>query len=122
MKKKKYYIYLFRHGQTYYNRKGIFTGWKKSNLTPLGIKQARIIAKKLKKKKFQVAIQTRLPRAKDTLKPVLKYHPECKKVITDDRMIERSYGDLEGESHESFIKRMGELAFDLRREGRQNPR
>ena len=45
------------------------------------------IAKKLKNKKFQVAYKTRLSRSKDTLKPVLKYHPECKKIITDDRMI-----------------------------------
>ena len=54
-KKKTYYIYLFRHGQTYFNRDGIFTGWKESKLTPLGIKQACIIAKKLKNKKIDAA-------------------------------------------------------------------
>ena len=87
MKKQKRYIYLFRHGQTYYNKNGWFTGWRESSLTPKGIKHAEIIAKKLKNKKFDVAIQTHLSRSKDTLKPVLKYHPECKKIIIDDRMI-----------------------------------
>jgi 2,3-bisphosphoglycerate-dependent phosphoglycerate mutase len=100
-------IYLFRHGETYYNEKHIFTGWKDSKLSPKGIKQAKIIAKKLKNKKIDIAYQTRLSRSKDTLKEVLKYHPECKEVITDDRMIERSYGKLQGKSHKSFIEKEG---------------
>lgn len=106
-------IYLFRHGETYYNRDKIFTGWKNSNLTPLGKKQAGIIAKKLKNKKIDVAFQTKLSRSKDTLKIVLKFHPECKKIITDNRMIERSYGDLEGTKHESFIEKMGKKEYEL---------
>ncbi len=80
----KLHIYLFRHGQTYFNRDKRFTGWKDSKLTPQGIRDAKKVAKKLRNKKFQVAYKTRLSRSKDTLKPVLKYHPECKKIITDD--------------------------------------
>ena len=110
-------IYLFRHGQTYYNEKGIFTGQKKSKLTLKGIKNAKTIARKLKNKKFQVAFYTYLPRSKNTLKYVLKYHLECKKLIKDNRMIERSYGNLEGTSHDSFIKKIGKRAYDLRVEG-----
>lgn len=117
MKKQKFKVYLFRHGQTYYNKKGIFTGWKESSLTPRGKKHAEKIAKELKNKKFQVAIQTKLSRSQDTLKPVLKYHPECKKIIEDNRMIERNYGDLNGTTHEDFIKKIGERAYDLRRGG-----
>ena len=113
----KLHIYLFRHGKTVYNTKGIFTGWKDSKLTKEGIKHAKIIANKLKNKKFQVAFQTKLSRSKDTLKPVLKFHPECEEVITANRMIERSYGDLEGQTHEAFIKRIGKREYDLRREG-----
>jgi bisphosphoglycerate-dependent phosphoglycerate mutase len=47
----------------------------------------------------------------------LKYHPECKKIITDNRMIERSYGVLEGISHEHFIRNMGEKMYKLEVEG-----
>ena len=80
-------IYLFRHGQTFYNLGGVgenkkFTGWKDSKLAPKGIKSAKEIAKKMKGLKFQIAFQTRLSRSKDTLRQVLKYHPECKKIIT----------------------------------------
>lgn len=119
MKKRKeeFYIYLFRHGQTYYNKRGIFTGWKDSNLTPLGIRQAKKISGKLKNKKVDVAFQTRLGRSQDTLKIVLKFHPECKKILVDNRMIERNYGKLNGTSHEVFIKNIGKRALDLRIEG-----
>lgn len=115
MVKKK--IYLFRHGQTHYNKNGIFTGWKHSGLTSKGINDAKKVAQKLKNKKFQIAFYTRLPRSMKTLKYVLKYHLECKKLIKDDRMIERGYGILEGTSHEDFIKKIGKRAYDLRIQG-----
>src|SRR3989344_2815487 len=105
-------IYLFRHGQTYYNKNKVFTGWKDSRLTSLGKKQAEIIAKKLKNKSIDVGFQTRLSRSKDTLKIVLKYHPECKKIITDNNMIERSYGFLEGKSHKRTIKKYGNEQYE----------
>lgn len=107
-KKRKYcHIYLFRHAQTYYNRDHVFTGWKDSKLTPFGVKQAKKLAKKMKNLKFSVAFHTHLSRSKDTLKEVLKFHPECFILIEDDRMIERSYGDLQGKSHKWFVKHEG---------------
>ena len=112
-----YKIYLFRHGKTFFNARGIFTGWKDSKLNSEGIRNAKKVAEILKKKKFQAAFQTRLSRSKDTLKYVLKFHPECKKVISDDRMIERSYGVLEGKSHKSFIYEIGKKLVDLKIEG-----
>jgi bisphosphoglycerate-dependent phosphoglycerate mutase family 1 len=107
------YIYLFRHGQSTYNRDGKFTGWKDAHLTAKGKSNAKAIALKLKGKKIDVAIRTRLSRSKETLEIVLKSHPECKKIIEDDRMIERSYGVLEGTTHEAFIKKIGEKAYNL---------
>lgn len=115
--KEAYNIYLFRHGQTYYNKQGIFTGWKDSNLTPLGIRQAKKIANKLKNKKIQVAFQTRLGRSQDTLRIILKPHKECKKVLTDNRMIERNYGKLNGFSHNTFIENIGKKVYNLQVEG-----
>jgi len=41
--KKKLKVYLFRHGKTVYNTKGIFTGWKDSKLTKEGIKNAKML-------------------------------------------------------------------------------
>lgn len=103
----KKHIYLFRHGQSYYNRDHIFTGWKDSRLTPLGIRQAKVIAKKLKNKHIDAGVQTSLSRSIDTLKEVLKYHPECKTIIVNDKMLERNYGKLCGKSHKWFVKKQG---------------
>ncbi len=109
----KLYIYLFRHGETYYNRSKRFTGWVNSRLTPKGIKQSNVIAEKLRTKKFQIAFKTSLSRSSDSLITVLRYHPECKKVIVDDRMIERSYGDLEKKFHKTVIRKYGKRQFDI---------
>ena len=106
-------IYLFRHGQTFYNKNGYFTGWKDSKLTPKGIREAKKVAKMLKDKKIDVAYRSTLSRSKDTLKFVLKYHPECGIIFEDDRMIERSYGSLEGKSHNTIIKKVGKEQYDI---------
>jgi 2,3-bisphosphoglycerate-dependent phosphoglycerate mutase len=110
-------IYLFRHGRTEYNVKGLFCGHQHTRLVWRGKRDAKIVAQKLKSKKFGVAFHTSLPRSQETLNFVLKFHPECKKILVDDRMIERSYGDLEGTSHKDFMINMGKRAYDLRVEG-----
>ena len=106
-------IYLFRHGQTYYNKMKYFTGWKDSKLTPQGYKDARKVAKALKNVKIDIAFETRLSRSKETLNEVLKYHPECQEIVKDDRMIERSYGTLQGKSHKSVIAKVGQKKYDI---------
>jgi 2,3-bisphosphoglycerate-dependent phosphoglycerate mutase len=108
----KLHIYLFRHGQTYFNRDKRFTGWKDSKLTPKGIEDAKVISEKLKSKKIDIAFQTHLSRSKDTLRAVLKYHPECKTIITNDKMIERSYGKFQGLHHKTIIAKYGKEKFD----------
>ena len=116
MGKGKYKIFLFRHGITTFNRDGRFTGFKDAKLTAKGRKHAEVIAQKLKGENFEVAIHTRLSRSKDTLRPVLRFHPECKLILEDDRMIERSYGELEGSTHEEFVEKMGEKDIKVMKE------
>ena len=110
-------IYLFRHGQTTYNRDQKFTGFHNPGLTKLGKIQANSVAKKLRNKDFQIAFYTRLKRSQQTLKIILKYHPECKTLIKDDRMIERNYGLLNGTTHEAFIHKIGHKLIKLEVEG-----
>ncbi len=105
-------IYLFRHGQSEFNLTKTFTGWLDAKLTPLGIQQAKALGEMLKDKKIDLAITSRLSRAADTLKEVLVFHPECKETLIDDRMIERSYGDLSGHTHEETIAKYGQQLFD----------
>lgn len=106
-------VYIFRHGETNYNRSKRFTGWINSRLTPNGIRQIKVVAEKLRDRIFQVAFKTSLSRSSDSLKIVLKHHPECKRIIVDDRIRERSYGDLEGRYHRTIIERYGKKQFDV---------
>jgi 2,3-bisphosphoglycerate-dependent phosphoglycerate mutase len=100
-------IYLFRHGQTVFNRDHRFCGWENSRLTSRGVKDARKIGLALRGKKIDVAYHTRLSRSKATLNYVLKGHSECTEIIEDDRMIERSYGKLQGMTHKHFVEKEG---------------
>lgn len=109
MVKKK--IYLFRHGQSTYNKEHRFTGWKDAKLTRKGYEDAKKVANKLKNKRIDLAFCSSLTRSKETLKEVLKYHPECKKIIVDDRIIERNYGLLQGKKHTTYVKEKGEEYF-----------
>ncbi len=101
-------IYLFRHAQTFYNRDHTFTGWKDSRLTQLGVIQAKKLGRLLKGKQIDLAFCSRLSRSKQTLSSILRFHPECTKVVVDDRIIERSYGKLEGTSHHEYLKHMAQ--------------
>ncbi len=105
-------IFVFRHGQTDFNRDSKFTGFFDAKLTKTGTDDAKIVAERLKKEKIGLAFCTSLSRSKDTLKEVLKYHQECKEIIEDNRMIERSYGDLVGKTHWEIVKKFGVKKYD----------
>ena len=49
-------LYLFRHGETYDNKRRLFSGWRQSRLTKKGIKQEAILAKKLRNKRIDLGI------------------------------------------------------------------
>lgn len=100
-------IYLFRHGQTDFNLEKKFTGWLESDLTELGRASAQKIADQLRLVRFDLAYRTRLRRSLDTLNIVLREHPECRTILVDDRLIERSYGDLAGLTHQELIDGLG---------------
>lgn len=116
----KLHIYVFRHGQTDYNRDNRLTGFIDRKLTKTGQDDAKVVAERLKNKKFQAAFHTSLTRSMQTLKEVLKYHKECKTIMVDDRMIERSYGDLGGMSHLQIVKKWGYKSYDKWHRGFNN--
>jgi 2,3-bisphosphoglycerate-dependent phosphoglycerate mutase len=105
-------IYIFRHGQTEFNRDNKFTGFYDAKITRTGLEDAKIVAERLRNKKFNLAFRTSLSRSKDTLKEVLKFHSECKEIIEDDRMIERNYGDLNGKTHLEVVQDFGTKKYD----------
>ncbi len=115
-----YKIVLLRHGESAWNKKGLFTGWTDVNLSPRGRQESQAAGKILKAKKFifDYAFTSELKRAQKTLELVLT---EMKlKGITikpDWRLNERHYGDLQGQSKEAIRKKYGEKQFNLWRRG-----
>jgi 2,3-bisphosphoglycerate-dependent phosphoglycerate mutase len=106
------YIYLFRHGMTKDNSRGKFSGFRQTSLTTRGREDAKIVALRLKNKKIQLAYKSSLKRSDQTLREVLKFHPECKGVITDDRIIERDYGNVTGMTHYEYIRKNSSKKYD----------
>jgi len=107
----RYHIYLFRHGITTDNEEGIFSGWRDVSLNKRGIRDAKIVALRLRDKKFGLAFQSNLLRSKQTLREVLKFHKNVR-VITDKRITERNYGNLQGKTHLEIVKKFGWKKYD----------
>ncbi|MDP3740983.1 MAG: histidine phosphatase family protein [bacterium] len=94
-------LYVLTHTETFYNKNRIFTGQLDSKLTPLGHRQAQRQGQKLRNKNIVWAFISPLKRTHETLKYIRKYYPKFK-VIVDDRLIERDYGDMAGKSKVKF--------------------
>ena len=108
MKQEQKYIYILTHCQSCYNNLGIFTGRVDSVLTQKGHKHAKRLAKQLKNASIDIAFVSPLTRTKQTLKHILKYHPETK-IFVDDRIIERDYGKLSKKSKAKYKRENPDL-------------
>jgi 2,3-bisphosphoglycerate-dependent phosphoglycerate mutase len=104
-------LVLVRHGQSDWNLKNLFTGWKDPDLTPKGIEEAREGARKLKGLGlcFDCAFTSVLVRAQNTLKLILEEigQPDLP-TIADQALNERDYGDLSGLNKDDARKKWGE--------------
>lgn len=90
------FIYLVRHGQTYWNKNHLMHGQYDIPLNDKGIAQARELAQSLRNEHFDICICSPLQRAHTTAIEILKYHPNVK-ILYDDRLMEINKGLLEGE-------------------------
>jgi len=108
-------LYVFRHGETFYNRRRLFCGQHNSYLTPQGKKQSQALAKKLQAKKIDLGITPDLTRCTMTLQLALaNYHPGVE-VKIEKRLRERDYGKLTHQSKIAWAKRHPELTLKYRR-------
>lgn len=104
-------LVLVRHGQSEWNLKNLFTGWRDVNLTEQGVVEARTAGKKLKAQgiRFDVAFTSALVRAQRTLDLVLEEMGQTKiPVFKDQALNERDYGDLVGLNKDDARKKWGD--------------
>ena len=103
-------LVLVRHGQSEWNLKNLFTGWRDVGLTEQGVAEAIDAGKKLKKlgMKFDRAYTSVLSRAQHTLKLMLAEigQPDLE-TLRDQALNERDYGDLVGLNKDAAREKWG---------------
>jgi valyl-tRNA synthetase len=106
-------ILFLRHGQTDWNLKSIMQGLQETEINETGRKQAESKIEIVKDFNPDIIISSPLKRTVDTAKIISNGEFE---VITDKRIIERSYGDIEG-LHISEIQKKYPDAESFTKEG-----
>jgi 2,3-bisphosphoglycerate-dependent phosphoglycerate mutase len=104
-------LVLVRHGQSEWNLKNLFTGWKDVGLTEVGIAEARAAGRKLKSQGigFDIGFTSVLKRAQDSMTLMLEEMGlSTIPVMRDLALNERDYGDLAGLNKDDARKRWGE--------------
>jgi 2,3-bisphosphoglycerate-dependent phosphoglycerate mutase len=104
-------LVLVRHGQSEWNLKNLFTGWKDVDLTENGVTEARAAGKKLKAHNlaFDIAFTSDLKRAQRTLDLILEEMGQKNVPITRNAALnERDYGDLVGLNKDDARKKWGD--------------
>ncbi|HEX2830640.1 MAG TPA: histidine phosphatase family protein [Burkholderiales bacterium] len=108
-------ILLIRHGETLWNQQGRMQGQHDSPLTPLGLVQAKQLARRLKGVSFSALYSSDLGRAHQTARCIADATGH--EIVADADLRERHFGIFEGltnteikakhpELHELFAKRL----------------
>ncbi|WP_454683354.1 2,3-bisphosphoglycerate-dependent phosphoglycerate mutase [Ancylobacter moscoviensis] len=104
-------LVLVRHGQSEWNLKNLFTGWRDPDLTPQGVEEAKRAGKRLKEEgyQFDLAFTSDLSRAQKTLDLALAELGQTGlPVVKNLALNERDYGDLSGLNKDDARAKWGE--------------
>jgi 2,3-bisphosphoglycerate-dependent phosphoglycerate mutase len=102
---------LVRHGQSEWNKKNLFTGWRDPGLTEQGIAEAREAGQAMKARGlvFDVAFTSALSRAQETNRIMLEELGQTGiEIVGDQALNERDYGDLSGLNKDDAREKWGE--------------
>ena len=105
------YLVLIRHGQSEWNEKNLFTGWKNPLLTEKGIEEAELAGIRIKNLNidFSHYFTSALIRAQETGEIILNQLEKEKIIKTRSQNLnERDYGDLSGLNKDEAKKEWGE--------------
>jgi 2,3-bisphosphoglycerate-dependent phosphoglycerate mutase len=104
-------LVLVRHGQSEWNLKNLFTGWRDPGLTEKGHEEAKAAGRALKARglTFDIAYTSVLARAQVTCQHILDAVGQPDLVtIRDQALNERDYGDLSGLNKDDARAKWGE--------------
>ncbi len=104
-------LVLVRHGQSEWNLKNLFTGWRDIDLSEQGVAEAHDAGRKLKSRglSFGTCFTSALIRAQRTLDLMLAELGQAGLPIARDQALnERDYGELSGLNKDDARKKWGE--------------
>jgi 2,3-bisphosphoglycerate-dependent phosphoglycerate mutase len=104
-------LVLVRHGQSDWNLKNLFTGWRDPDLTERGVAEARAAGRGLKREgySFDAAFTSELVRAQRTCALLLEEMGLGDLAVVRDRALnERDYGELSGLNKDDARARWGD--------------
>ncbi|MGQ2905464.1 MAG: 2,3-bisphosphoglycerate-dependent phosphoglycerate mutase [Neoaquamicrobium sediminum] len=104
-------LVLVRHGQSEWNLKNLFTGWRDVGLTEQGHEEAKAAGAKLAARglKFDIAYTSALVRAQVTCQHILDAVGQADlQTVRDQALNERDYGDLAGLNKDDARAKWGE--------------
>lgn len=102
---------LVRHGQSEWNLKNLFTGWRDPDLTELGVEEAHAAGRRLKAKGVSIdcVFTSELVRAERTSAIIMDELGQSDLPVTRAiELNERDYGDLSGLNKDEARERWGE--------------
>ena len=117
-------LVLVRHGQSEWNLKNLFTGWKDPDLTEKGVEEAKSAGRKLKAEgfTFDTAFTSELSRAQRTLDLMLTELGQTSLAITRNIALnERDYGELSGLNKDDAREKWGEEQVHVWRRSYDTP-
>ncbi|WP_294539328.1 2,3-bisphosphoglycerate-dependent phosphoglycerate mutase [uncultured Rhodoblastus sp.] len=104
-------LVLVRHGQSDWNLKNLFTGWKDPDLSEQGIREAKAAGRRLKELGlgFDTGFTSDLTRAQHTMQLILgELGQDALPVARSQALNERDYGDLSGLNKDEARQKWGE--------------
>jgi 2,3-bisphosphoglycerate-dependent phosphoglycerate mutase len=117
-------LVLVRHGQSEWNLKNLFTGWRDPGLTEQGHAEAKSAGEKLKARglKFDIAFTSALSRAQTTCQHILDALGQSDlQTIRNAALNERDYGDLNGLNKDDARAKWGEEQVHIWRRSYDTP-
>ena len=117
-------LVLVRHGQSQWNEKNLFTGWKDPGLTAKGVEEAKSAGIQLRTEGFQfdVMFTSNLLRAQKTGEIILKELGVTNlPVVKNQALNERDYGDLSGLNKDEAREKWGDEQVHIWRRSFDTP-
>ena len=117
-------LVLLRHGQSDWNLKNLFTGWKDPDLTEKGVEEAKGAGQRLKAAgyHFDIAFTSELSRAQRTLTLALEELGQSGlQTMRHIALNERDYGDLSGLNKDDAREKWGEEQVHIWRRSYDTP-